>query len=304
VRWVVLLLLVPLPALAQEEKATVYVENATAASDLLALLREEMPRDAFADRASLADLRANLSDALRLVIADRYGITKLDRALEGGRDAAVRVAALLIVEARESWRGSAPPIAPLRVKAAVTATRSWSIGASAGIGVSMWSEAPSAQLVVPLSLYFTLSDFELGVGGSIGGFLPVETDAIRGVPRAYALWIEGRWSFWRPLETIATSLWLAGGAQTESVTARVRAPGGFAASGPEEQRDLGWTPIGRLGLGASARVFDLLIIGLDLGAQVQPSKTVSLPDAPEYEGLEISRGYVVVWTRLALGVEI
>jgi hypothetical protein len=304
VRWVALLLLAPLPALAQEEKATVYVENATAAQDLLALLREEMPRDAFADTASLADLRANLSDALRLVIADRYGITMLDRALEGGRDAAVRVAALLIVEARESWRGAAPPIAPLRVKTAVTATRSWSIGASAGIGVSMWSEAPSAQLVVPLSIYVAVSDFEIGVGGSIGGFLPVETDAIRGVPRAYALWVEGRWSFWRPLETIATSLWIAGGAQTESVTARVRAPGGFAASGPEEQQDLGWSPIARAGLGASVLIFDWVRIGLDLGAQLQRSETISLPDEMEYQGLEISRGWVVAWSKLTVGVEI
>ena len=311
VRSVGMLLLLFLPERALAQAPTLYVENATGAEDLISILREELPGEAFARTATSADLRARLTESLRLSIVDRAGITLVDRALEGEREAAVRVAALLIVEARESWSPapvrSPPPIEAIAAEAVVTSTpaSSWYAGGSAGVGLGMW--ASRAQLAFGAAAYVGISDFEVGASFSIAGrgcACAVRTESLRVEPSSIALLAEGRWIFWRPLEAFETSVWLAAGYQWETVASRVI--GTFAANGPLESVATSG-PIARGGISAGSLLFELVRIRIDFGVQVQRPASVTLPPFEEYReapGGEVRRGVVMPWGVLSLGVAI
>ena len=299
------LLLVPLPTIAHAAETTIFVKNATVAPDLSDRLRDELPPVAFARTASAADLTAELSVPLRLRIRDRSGITLVDRVLEGGRDAAVRVAVLLIAEAQKSWRPPIPPVPPpVRTSTGAVAAVGWRLGGLAGAGLSMWTTEATPLLLVALSGYAGFGDLEIGLDASFTTFVAggVETASLRGAPRAFAGAIEGRWWFWRPAASLGVSLWAAAGYQYEWVRAQVI--GGFATGtvGPLETRTF-HSPVGRAGLGLEV-LLDRIPVRLDVGVFFQPEARVALPDPyTEAQGAEIARGVALPWGRITIGIE-
>lgn len=306
----------------QATPATVFVESSTSASDLVELLKEELPASAYVETATRADLRARLSPDHRLTIVDAAGNTLLDRSLKGEHDVAVRVAALLIIEAQQSRRdlpeareqprpvsARVPEIAALPEPRVLTASIAppdkWSFGATLGAGFGAWSS--DAQLAIQGSAYARYGAFELAAVLSSTGrgcACALRTESLRVEPEATALAAEARWWWWRPLAVLETSLWLASGYQWETAASRVI--GGFAARGLlETKRFDSW--IVRGGASVAAAPFESLFVRGDFGVHLQRELRVSLPPFEEYRGVpggEVKRAVVGPWAVLSVGLSL
>jgi hypothetical protein len=285
--------------------ATVFVESATSSPDLLEILRDELPEAAFAATSTEADVLARLSSS-RIVIRDRDGIVSVDRILEGARDAVVRVAALLVVEAVASYEPPLPPPA-IEVRTATLAPAgepdalAFSFGA--GAGVAWWAGQPMSTIAVEARI--ELDPFSAGLVASISSVEASDAGTpILGVdPLIVEILAAASWSF-VAIGPIDFGVGLMVGVGLESIEARAKeGPGGFAAAGPVETPAVFASPIVR-GLVSIRAIVDSFFARLDGGLQVNPRRqSVELPaEFRDAEGGTVQPGVATPVVSLALGL--
>lgn len=303
-RWLpVVLFLAPAPVFGSE--ATLFVENATGAEDLVGLLSEELPPAAFAKTATAADLIVTLGTDLRLEVRDQQGVAYVARTLEGDRPAAVRVAALLVVNAREAYR----PPPPVRLPAASTATLTttaavprpeppaWAVRVEVGGGLGWWEGPATPRFVLFAGAGVDYGDFGLFLALS-GARATVAREELEARVSELGILLEGRWSFWRPFGSFALELVAAVGLLIERIEARAV---GFAGTPPEEVFTDPPGPVGRFGLRFGSTLFDLVRWRLFAGVQLQRSVPVVAPEGL-FPDASLDRGVVAPWAGLVIGI--
>lgn len=175
------MLLALLPLLVAAPGPTIFVSPNRNGPALVRLLEEEIGSDALIIDRGRADLVVSLEEerqALRLQCTTRGGELLIDRVIDlsAGQLAAVRVAVILVQEARASVVVAAPP------PPSPAAERRFSLGVSAGPALGFFSGPFTPQLGIKAAVDLDLEILRLAVDARLAGLgcCAPESPAIRG----------------------------------------------------------------------------------------------------------------------------